>query len=279
VALLRVRDDLGRELTFMHPPMRLVSLVPSDTFTLFALGAGDRLVARTRFCDAPEAASGLPVIGGTKDVDVDAVLALEPHLVIANQEENSRAALESLAQRVPVYVSLPRTVDAGLAHVARLARVLGLAKHPPAAALMTRGYQALRQRSVQPLRRAFVPIWMQPLMTLNGDTYGSDALRFLGFDNAFADRPRLYPLAADLGKSIPDDPAGRDTRYPRITLGELATRAPEVIVLPDEPYAFSQAEADQLQAAVPGAEMIRVSGRDLFWYGAWAVESLTRGAR
>jgi ABC-type Fe3+-hydroxamate transport system substrate-binding protein len=262
-----VTDDLGRELIFAQPPRRVVSLVPSDTYNVQALGAGDRLVGRTTYCDA----EGVPTVGGTKDVDVDAVLALAPNLVIANQEENTRKALEALAARVPVLVSLPRRVGDGVAHLARLARVLGAGE--PAKALLRKG-AALTAH--EPARRAFVPIWLDPLMTMNADTYGSDVLAHAGVANAFGDRERLYPLAADLGKQAAVDPGGRDTRYPRVTLDEVRARKPDLVVLPDEPYAFGGADEAVFRDALPGARVVRVSGKDLFWYGAWTIETLDR---
>src|SRR5690349_16332826 len=119
--IVKVTDDLGRALMFAQPPRRIVSLVPSDTHSVIALGARERLVGRTTYCESPEA-HDVAAVGGTKDVDVDAVLALAPDLVIANQEENTRVVLEALAQRAPVLVSLPRRVADGISHLARLAR-------------------------------------------------------------------------------------------------------------------------------------------------------------
>ncbi|MGE0872142.1 MAG: helical backbone metal receptor [Kofleriaceae bacterium] len=274
VPAIKLTDDLGRVLVFVHPPQRIVSLVPSDTYSVIALGAGDRLVGRTRYCESPEAAD-VPVIGGTKDVDVDAVLAQAPHLVIANQEENTRPALEQLAASVPVLVSLPRTVNQGLAHLARLARILGGADR----AVVRRGYELGAGTPPPATLRAFVPIWMEPLMTINADTFGSDVLARIGIANAFGDRLRLYPLAADLGKAAPRDAAGRDERYPRLTLDEVRARGADVIVLPDEPYAFSEADEARFREALPGARVVRVSGKDLFWYGAWTIEALDRLAQ
>ncbi|TMQ09715.1 MAG: ABC transporter substrate-binding protein [Deltaproteobacteria bacterium] len=271
--MLKVTDDLGRELVIARPPRRVVSLVPSDTHSVVALGALDRLVGRTTYCESPEAAA-VATVGGTKDIDVDAVVALAPDLVIANQEENTRGALEALALRVPVLVSLPRRVDQGIAHLARVARILGLAEREPARSLVRRGY-ALRGAAAVGLR-AFVPIWMDPLMTFNADTFGSDVLAHVGVGNAFGDRLRLYPLAADLGKTAPRDAAGRDLRYPRITLDEVRARAPDLIVLPDEPHAFSADDEAALQGALPGVRVVRVSGKDLFWYGAWTIDALDR---
>src|SRR2546430_15889312 len=88
---LRIVDDRQRELIFLRPPRRIVSLVPSDTLNVTALGAGDRLVGRTRYCDAPES---VPVVGGTKDADVEAVAPLQPQPVRPNQAEESPAPLQ-----------------------------------------------------------------------------------------------------------------------------------------------------------------------------------------
>lgn len=256
---------------FVHPPQRIVSLVPSDTHSVTALGAGDRLVGRTTWC---EHGDGVATVGGTKDVDVAAVLALEPQLVIANQEENTRKPLEALAERVPVLVSLPRRVDQGVAHLARLARILGVAEDPQVRALIKRGYEL--PAAAPTMLRAFIPIWMDPMMTLNADTFGSDVLARVGVENVFGDRMRLYPLAADLGKTAPHDAAGRDVRYPRITSDEIKARAADLIVLPDEPHAFSAEDEATLQELLPKARVVRVSGKDLFWYGAWTIDAIPR---
>ncbi len=268
---LKVTDDLGRSLVFLHPPQRIVSLVPSDTHSVIALGAGDRLVGRTTYC---EHGDGVATVGGTKDVDVDAVLALAPHLVIANQEENTRKPLEALAERVPILVSLPRRVDQGISHLARLARILGVTEEPAVRDLVRRGYEL--PKPVPITQRAFVPIWMDPLMTINAETFGSDVLARIGIENVFGDRARLYPLAADLGKSAPQDAAGRDVRYPRITRDEMKQRGADLIILPDEPHAFSAEDEASLRETLPSARVVRVSGKDLFWYGAWTIDALPR---
>jgi ABC-type Fe3+-hydroxamate transport system substrate-binding protein len=287
---VKVRDDMGRELVLMREPRRIVSLVPSDTFTVCALGAGDRLVGRTSYCVLPaERTGGVPAVGGTKDADPDAVADLAPDLVIANQEENARAPLEEMARRgLPLFVSFPRRVVEGVAHMARLARMLGIARSPEATDLARRAYQALGDSTALAaqagqLPRAFVPIWKQPLMTFHQDTFASDMLLQAGCANAFADRERRYPLAADLGRRspLPADRLGdRDTRYPRIGEDEVVARAPDIVLLPDEPYEFGGddlAWAGQLDipAARRGA-LALVSGKDLFWYGAWSVDALGR---
>jgi ABC-type Fe3+-hydroxamate transport system substrate-binding protein len=202
------------------------------------------------------------------------VRAMAPDLVIANQEENTRAALEALAPHAPVLVSLPRRVEQGIAHLARLARILGVEASEPARSLVRRGYALRGATAGGP--RAFVPIWMDPLMTFNADTFGSDVLARVGIANAFGDRLRLYPLAADLGKSAPRDAAGRDVRYPRVTFDEVRARSPDLVILPDEPHAFSAADEATIRDALPGARIVRICGKDLFWYGAWTIDALDR---
>lgn len=279
MATLRIRDDLGRDLYFARPPERIVSLVPSDTFTLFRLGAGPRVVGRTSYCEEPAEAAPVAEVGGTKGVDVEAVLDLAPQLVIANQEENTRPALERLAQHVPVLVSLPRRVADSATHIARLARILGLERDPVAADLVRRAYTLLRgapDTGGTSGVAVFVPIWMEPLMTFNADTFGSDVLAAAGARNVFGERLRLYPLAADLGKAPAQDAAGRDVRYPRVRFEEVVERRPDMILLPDEPHAFSTADEQVIRAAVPDVPIARVSGKDLFWYGAWTLDGLPR---
>ncbi|WP_437904301.1 helical backbone metal receptor [Sorangium sp. So ce327] len=306
-SFIRIVDDRGRKHEWRSPPRRIVSLVPSDTYSLLRLGARDRLVGRTRYCVAPaEDVEGIELVGGTKDADVDRIAALEPDVVVANQEENSKRDIERLdAAGLRVLVSFPKRVADGVAHLARLARLLGHAAakpgapappaegapgQPPQAAareLVAAAYRAhaaaeARRRERPPIR-AFVPIWMDPLMTVHGDTFLSDMLDLVGAQNVFEDRPRRYPLAADLGKAPPLPPErveGRDLRYPRVTLDEVIARAPELVLLPDEPHAFSDADAAIFRSLdIPAARrghVIRCDGKDLMWYGARALEGLSR---
>lgn len=286
---LRLLDDRQREHLFLRPPRRIVSLVPSDTLNLFALGAGDRVVGRTRYCVEPAGqVEGIPVVGGTKDAHPDDVERLQPDLVLANQEENSRPAVGELIRRgLPVWVAFPRTVSEGIGHLARLSLLLGLGGDARPRELVRRGYaevraaqEALRGRAAP---SAFVPIWMDPLMTISAETFLSDALTLSGARNVFADRKRRYPLAADLGRAeeLPSAQVGeRDTRYPRVTLAEVCARAPEIVLLPDEPHPFSEADARVFLAQdTPAARAGKVrlcGGRDLCWYGARSVEGLPR---
>jgi ABC-type Fe3+-hydroxamate transport system substrate-binding protein len=287
--MIRLLDDLQRELLLPRPPRRIISLVPSDTLNLFALGAGDRLVGRTRFCVAPRGAvESIAVVGGTKDVQVEEVLRLQPDLVLANQEENARGPIGALIRSgLPVLVTFPRTVGEGIGQLARLARLLGVAGEPAVRELLRRGLAELAAAdralvAKRPLK-AFVPIWRDPLMTAANETFLHDALRLAGAANVFGDRKRRTPLAAEFGNadpSAPPLPTDRDARYPRIAEQELLDRAPEIVLLPDEPYAFGEADLAHfgslpLPAAREGKIRL-VSGRDLTWHGVHSLEALPR---
>ena len=126
-------------------------------------------------------------------------------------------------------------------------------------------------------------------MTIHGDTLISDVLRLAGAANVFADRARRYPLAADLGQAAPLTPEqteGRDTRYPRVGWDEVVARAPELVLLPDEPHDFTEADAVRFRALdIPAAKrsdnvaaVVKVDGKDFSWYGARSLEGLTRVA-
>lgn len=287
---LRVVDDRKKTLAWRAPPRRIVSLVPSDTYSLVRLGAGERLIGRTRYCVAPAGeVEHAAIVGGTKDADVEAIIALAPDLVIANQEENSQGDIERLdAAGIKVLVSFPRSVAAGLGHLARLCRALGLdGGTEPARSVVASAYHAQRaaeaaSAGLRPVR-VFCPIWMDPLMTIHQDTFIADVLRLAGAENVFAGRERRYPLAADLGFAQafgPDRVGQRDVRYPRVSLDELVAQQPELILLPDEPHPFTEADAAVFRAlAIPAAERGQVrfcDGKDLMWYGARSVEGLGR---
>lgn len=282
-------------LALTQAPTRVVSLVPSDTYTLAALGLGHTLVGRTQYCVHPlDAVRDVPVFGGTKNIDVDALARSMPDLVIANQEENRRSDIEAIESLgIPILLSFPKTVLEGIDHMARIADLFPDAASQTAPIIRSaretyRRLAAREQRAVP----TFVPIWMDPLMTVHANTFISDVLELAGGRNVFGDRDRRYPLSADLGQRealAPEVVSERDTRYPRIRLEEVTERRPELILLPDEPHEFSLADAGVFrQLDIPAAtrrlddgdDAVRFcDGKDLMWYGLRSVEGLQRLTR
>jgi ABC-type Fe3+-hydroxamate transport system substrate-binding protein len=226
-----------------------------------------------------------PKIGGTKNPNIPQILDLHPQLVFAVAEENRRHDVEQLqAAGISVYVFEPHTVRHGIDLLWRLADILDCYNEVVSQITLietvyeeTRTMVARRQRL-----RVFCPIWKDPYMTINADTYVHDTLWVCGGDNIFAHRRRRFPLAVDLG--APCEPgrtrdAERDQRYPRVTLVEMAALQPEVILLPDEPYAFSATDvADFLPFVdVPAVHQRRIhliDGKLVSWYGVRLGDSL-----
>jgi ABC-type Fe3+-hydroxamate transport system substrate-binding protein len=124
---------------------------------------------------------------------------------------------------------------------------------------------------------------MDPLMTIHGATFISDVLELVGAENVFANRERRYPLAADVAGAAPlpaERVAGRDVRYPRVTLPEVVAAQPELVLLPDEPHPFTAADAQLFRELdIPAAKagsVVFCDGKDLMWYGARSLEGLAR---
>ncbi len=271
---------------------RVVSLVPSVTESLFELGLGDRVVGITDYCVHPAdklRVARLPRLGGTKNVRVAEVIALQPDLVIANKEENTHPVVEALqTAKIPVWLTFPQTVREALDLLWDILRRFDATHQGPKLLALEKAYEwsAAASANVVPTR-VFCPIWHEPgdgdaewWMTINGKTYLSDLLRVCGGANVFAERERRYPLAADLDPDQPPQAAAEsDTRYPRVTLAEILAARPEVILLPSEPFAFAEADYDFWMqfTDLPAAQNNRihlVDGSLLTWHGVRLARAL-----
>ncbi len=273
------------QLHFTSIPKRVVSLVPSTTESLFDLGLGSTVVGVTDYCVHPaEKLAGLPRLGGTKNPRIDDIVALHPDLVLANMEENTQAGVEALERAgLTVWVTFPTTVSGTLQMLNDLARLF---RSPLAQASVRTleltvewALQAVLERS---LRRYFCPIWQDSAspgnvawwMTFNQQTYCTDILRLVGGENVFSARRRRYPLAADVGGQPAEDPGDRDVRYPRVTLEEIQSARPELILLPDEPFAFNAASRDEMAHLFPKAQVKLLDGSLITWPGTRMARAL-----
>jgi len=258
------RDASGALVALPARPSRIVSLIPSVTELLFALGLEERIAGVTIFCSEPrDRVAKKTKVGREKDPDPARIQALAPDLVIANIEENRRDVVDALrAAGVPVWVTFPRTVAQGIA----LVRELGdLTDTAPVARALAESLEAAHARVTARIggrarARVFCPIWRGPYMTINGDTYVNDVLRTCGGANVFA---------------------GSADRYPTITLEDVRAAEPDVILLPDEPYRFRAAHLADFTPltdvpAVRTGRIHLVDGKLLSWYGPRIGEALDR---
>jgi ABC-type Fe3+-hydroxamate transport system substrate-binding protein len=241
---------------------RIVSLIPSITETLFAIGVGDRVVGCTIYCtQPPDGVATKTRIGGEKNPKLELIRELGADLVIANVEENVREHVETLRSwGIPVHVTYPRTVADGIRLVGELGELLeaGSPARELEAALRARYEEVRAARAGRRPRRVFCPVWRNPYMTINADTYIHDMLAVCGGANVFAAEAR---------------------RYPEVSLSQVAAADVEVILLPDEPYRFRQAHLADF-APYPGLPAVRdgrvhlVDGKLLSWYGPRIAEAL-----
>jgi len=228
--------------------MRIVSLVPSLSELLWWLGAGSSLVGRTTYCvEPPEMAAAVPALGGTKTPNIEAIDALRPDVVIANQEENRREDVEALRSRgLRVVVTRIDSLEEAMDTIVKLGELVGAEQR---ARDLVRRIRSEVHQGAPGRRRVFVAVWGRPLMGLGSRTFGDAMLRAAGAENVLAGQ----------------------TRYPRVTLDDVRAAAPELILLPDEPYRFQERHRPPFEAIAPAR---LVDGKLLWWYGPRIPDSL-----
>ncbi|TDD16701.1 helical backbone metal receptor [Nonomuraea diastatica] len=240
-----MEDDTGVHARVPETVRRIVSLVPSLTESVAAT-VPEALAGATDWCTHP-ADLDVARVRGTKNPDLDAIRTLRPDVVLANAEENRPSDIEALrATGIPVWVTRIETLDEAFAS---LGRMFAYACRTDRPGWLDAAERAWRAPAAGPRRTAIVPIWRRPWMVVGRDTFTGDVLRRLGVDNCYA---------------------GHAERYPKIPLSELVGCGPDLVVLPDEPYAFSGTDGPE---AFPGLTCALVSGRLLTWYGPSLVQA------
>ena len=238
-------DQLNRKVNLPSVPKRIISVVPSQTELLFYLGLNDEVIGITKFCIHPEDKfKSTTKIGGTKQLDIAKIKALQPDLIIANKEENERGQLEELMQYFPVWISDISDLDGALEMIAGVGALVG--KHKEALALnnnISLKFNGLKLVQLN-LQVAYF-IWRKPFMVAGKNTYIDDMLQKCGLINAF-----------------------NMERYPEVDASLLSETNPDVILLSSEPYPFKEKHIAELKAIVPNAIIKLVDGEMFSWYGS-----------
>ncbi len=240
-------DQMGRSVLVPTHPQRIISLVPSQTELLYDLGLGERVVGITKFCIHPDTWFRTKHrVGGTKKVDMVKLHALKPDLVIGNKEENDRKDIEVLEKEFPVWMSDVRDLSGALDMIRRLGDLTGTqAKAENLASNISKGFAEVRPLD-PPLTVAYF-IWREPFMTAGQGTFINDMLHRCGLVNVF-----------DEG----------DPRYPELTAREVAEADPDIILLPSEPYPFTEKHIAAFNMICPGTPVRLVDGELFSWYGS-----------
>jgi len=240
-------DMMGNSVQTNYQPQRIVSLVPSQTELLFDLGLSDEIVGITKFCVHPaEWFRSKTRVGGTKTVHIDVIDQLQPDLIIANKEENTRQQIEELALRYPTWVSDIKTIADGLQMISQIGAITG--RQERAAALIrhiSEGFAKLKKSETRRYRVAYF-IWRNPWMCAGCDTFISDMIKAIGWENVLA----------------------TSTRYPEVQLGQLKDKEIDIVLLSSEPYPFKEAHIAEIKQQLPGAAVWLVDGEMFSWYGS-----------
>jgi ABC-type Fe3+-hydroxamate transport system substrate-binding protein len=238
----------------MHASARIVSLVPSVTELICALGLERQLVGRTGFCIHPwETVRKIPKVGGTKDVKLERIRELAPTHVIVNVDENLRETAEALAEFVPdVVVTHPQAPLDNLDLYRLLGGIFG--REAEAEGLCADFEQAHARVAAAelPARDVLYLIWKDPWMTVAPETYISQTLALFNW--------RTLPLEAS-------------QRYPEVELEALGAQADHVL-LSSEPFHFHEHHVEEVAALADGAAVSLIDGEMTSWYGSRAIAGL-----
>jgi len=238
-------DQLNREVNLPAAPKRIVSVVPSQTELLFYLGLDAEVVGITKFCVHPaDKFKTLIEVGGTKQLHIDQIKALQPDLIIANKEENDRFQVEELMSICPVWISNIHDLDSALEMIRSVGAITDrLAEANALCTDIVTSFHSLTLPAVN-LRVAYL-IWRKPYMAAGVDTFINDMLQKCGLMNVF-----------------------KVNRYPEISAADLLAAKPNVIFLSSEPYPFRQKHIDEFKELLPKARVILVDGELFSWYGS-----------
>ncbi|MEJ7740969.1 MAG: helical backbone metal receptor [Chitinophagaceae bacterium] len=241
-------DQTGFTIELRKPPERIISLVPSQTELLSFLGLNKEVAGITKFCVHPSAwFIGKQKIGGTKTVNINIVSRLQPDLIIANKEENTKEDVETLRALCPVWVSDIHTLTDALEMVKNLGEITN---RPEKAGLLMSNiesaFEVLSQKYISANQATAYLIWRNPYMAAGGQTFIHDMMNTCGFKNIFENQGR----------------------YPVVTTEEIRKAGCELLLLSSEPFPFKQKHIDELQQVLPDAQIMLVDGEMFSWYGS-----------
>jgi ABC-type Fe3+-hydroxamate transport system substrate-binding protein len=235
-------DQLGRKLVLNDKPRRIVSLVPSQTELLYDLGMDESVLGITKFCIHPTDWFESKVrVGGTKNVNIERVKALNPDLILANKEENTKEDIALLEEIAPVWISDINSFEDALNMIRSVGELLGI--EVLAAKQITEITSAFSSASIHSRISALYFIWKDPDYCAGKGTFISSMMEKAGFVNVCESR-----------------------RYPEV--GTFNMPQPEYILLSTEPYPFKEKDRDEYTNRYPNAKVILVDGEMFSWYGS-----------
>lgn len=231
-----------------YKPNRIVSLVPSKSELLFDLGLESEIVGITKFCIHPkERVKAVEKIGGTKNLNLEKIAALNPDLIIANKEENTKEQIEWLSNRFPVYISDILDVDDAMLMIEAIGEMTHTSEKARTLVEEIRHERKVHQVAKGSAGTVCYLIWKEPYMGAASDTYINSMLQEGGWDNVLEDDFKRYPVL-----EIPD----------------IIAAEPQYIFLSSEPYPFKEKHITELKELLPNTTILLVDGELFSWYGS-----------
>ncbi|WP_299872936.1 ABC transporter substrate-binding protein [uncultured Cocleimonas sp.] len=242
---ISVIDQMGETCTLAVKPIRIVSLVPSQTELLFDLGLDEEVVGITKFCTDPEdKVKSVRKVGGTKKFNFDVIAELKPHLIIGNKEENYEEGINQLKQDYPVWMSDIVTLDDALEMIRQIGVLVGT--ETEASEMAETIQKDISNLGKKLDKTAAYFIWQKPYMVAGSDTFIDEMMKLCGLRNIFANQDR----------------------YPETEIEILQQQKPDVVMLSTEPYPFKESHVKELQAILPDSNVILVDAMYFSWYGS-----------
>ena len=242
-------DQIGIEHVFESSPTRIISLVPSQTELLFDLGQESKIVGITKFCVHPfHFKSTKKIIGGTKKVHFEKIRLLQPDIIIANKEENTKEIVEELSKICPVWVTDIVTVEDNLQMIIDFGKLLDCRteaqKWIDKIEFAYRDFQQFIKD--KPVKKVAYFIWANPYMVAGNDTFINEMLKLNNFQNIYQDKGR----------------------YPEIEIKKMRLEGdPDCVFLSSEPFPFTDEHAFEIGRFTHHAKTIFVDGEMFSWYG------------
>ena len=256
-----VTDDLGREVKIPQKIDRAVSLAPNLTEDVFAVGAGDRLVGVTTYCDYPEAAKKIQKVGDTLNPNIETIVALKPQIVLVSTASQLEAFSKILADNgIAVYITNPKSLDDIFKDLAQLGDIFGTQDTAAKVVgdLTDRVATITRAAAGKMPVRVFVQISKEPLFTIGKQAFVTEIVK----------RARGESVTANI-----------ETAYPNLSKETALALAPDVIILSDSPDNQEPNDAFNDSPAVKNGRVFRVNADLLSRPGPRLVDALEQIAR
>jgi len=247
--MLELRDQIGKDVRLSGPAQRIVSIVPSQTELLFDMGLNEEVVGITKFCIHPKIWFETKTrVGGTKKLNLELIESLNPDLIIANKEENSKEEIEWLQARFVVYTSDILDLKQAYRMMRDIGYLTGRDLEVSKIIDNIENERLIYSSSGESQGNALYFIWKNPYMTVREDTFISSMMSMAGWENALDDE--------------------FESRYPVLEVADMIAFNPQYIFLSTEPYPFQEKDIHELQVSLPNAKILVVDGEMFSWYGS-----------